>query len=55
MIEITNSAGTSIQAKVMDECPTCTDDSHIDLSTGAFDALGSESAGVFTVTWAWVA
>lgn len=54
MIQITNEAGTTIEAKVMDLCPSCTNNDHIDLSTGAFDALGEASEGVLQITWSFI-
>ncbi|BGP29098.1 hypothetical protein JCM10296v2_000836 [Rhodotorula toruloides] len=44
--------GESIQAKVADSCPTCNNNSCLDLSTAAFKALGGTDAmGVFDITW----
>ncbi|GAA6010928.1 hypothetical protein JCM11491_004605 [Sporobolomyces phaffii] len=51
-ITITNTAtGASTTATVADECPSCSSSTSIDLSTGAFDAIGSEDTGVLQVTW----
>lgn len=43
--------GASTTATVADECPSCSGSSSIDLSTGAFDAIGSEDTGVLNVSW----
>ncbi|BGO94773.1 hypothetical protein NBRC10512_005408 [Rhodotorula toruloides] len=51
-VKITNTGnGKTITATVADECPTCSTSQSIDLSQGAFDALGSESQGVLPVNW----
>lgn len=51
-ITITNTAnGKSTTATVADECPSCSGSSSIDLSTGAFDAIGDEDTGVLSVSW----
>ncbi|GAA5963745.1 hypothetical protein JCM3765_006836 [Sporobolomyces pararoseus] len=51
-ITITNTdTGASTTATVADECPGCSTSSSIDLSTGAFDAIGSEDTGVLNVSW----
>ncbi|GAA5851058.1 hypothetical protein JCM3766R1_004164 [Sporobolomyces carnicolor] len=51
-ITITNTAnGKSTTATVADECPSCSGSSSIDLSTGAFDAIGHEDTGVLSVSW----
>ncbi|GAA5984879.1 hypothetical protein JCM10908_002433 [Rhodotorula pacifica] len=44
--------GQTIQALVADSCPTCNNNSCLDLSWGAFQALGgTQSMGVFDITW----
>ncbi|GAA5827927.1 hypothetical protein JCM5353_007743 [Sporobolomyces roseus] len=44
--------GKSINALVADSCPTCNNNSCLDLSWGAFSALGgTQSMGVFDITW----
>ncbi|TNY17728.1 hypothetical protein DMC30DRAFT_419512 [Rhodotorula diobovata] len=55
-VSITRTAtGQSIKALVADSCPTCNNDSCLDLSWGAFSALGgTESMGVFDITWQFV-
>ncbi|BGO88836.1 hypothetical protein NBRC10512_002192 [Rhodotorula toruloides] len=50
-VHITNTAtGASITATIADTCPGCAEQS-LDLSQGAFDALGSESQGVLPISW----
>ncbi len=45
-IRITNSkTGATVDVTVADSCPSC-EAGHIDLSTGAFDKLGSEVDGL---------
>ncbi|GAA5965843.1 hypothetical protein JCM8115_003023 [Rhodotorula mucilaginosa] len=55
-VEITRSdTGKKIKALVADSCPTCNNDSCLDLSWGAFSALGgTQSMGVFDITWQFV-
>ncbi|BGP26684.1 hypothetical protein JCM10295v2_005637 [Rhodotorula toruloides] len=55
-VKITRSdTGQSLTAKVADSCPTCNNASCLDLSVGAFTALGgTESMGVFDITWQFV-
>ncbi|GAA6044101.1 hypothetical protein JCM8097_008437 [Rhodosporidiobolus ruineniae] len=44
--------GDTINALVADSCPTCNNDSCLDLSWGAFSALGgTQSMGVFDIKW----
>uniref|UniRef100_A0A0K3CRI9 FGENESH: predicted gene_16.2 protein n=1 Tax=Rhodotorula toruloides TaxID=5286 RepID=A0A0K3CRI9_RHOTO len=52
-VKITRSdTGQSITAKVADSCPTCNNASCLDLSVGAYKALGgTDSMGVFDITW----
>ncbi|GAA5910975.1 hypothetical protein JCM5296_005679 [Sporobolomyces johnsonii] len=46
------SDGKTINAKVADSCPTCDNNSCLDLSVGAFQALGGTVAeGMFPITW----
>ncbi|GAA6010870.1 hypothetical protein JCM11491_004575 [Sporobolomyces phaffii] len=54
-IKVTNTdSGASTTVKVADECPTCEGGGgSIDLSTGAFEALGSKDQGVLPVSWNW--
>jgi len=52
-VSITNTAnGKSITATVADMCPGCGSGS-LDLSTGAFQALGDMSAGVLPISWSY--
>ncbi|BGO94168.1 hypothetical protein NBRC10512_001320 [Rhodotorula toruloides] len=55
-VKITRSdTGQSITAKVADSCPTCNNASCLDLSVGAYKALGgTDSMGVFDITWQFV-
>jgi len=43
--------GKTVKALVADACPTCANTNSLDLSTGAFDAIGSRSTGVLDITW----
>ncbi|GAA5928873.1 RlpA-like double-psi beta-barrel domain-containing protein [Sporobolomyces koalae] len=50
-VKITNTnTGATVYATVADTCPGCGYGS-LDLSLGAFDALGSRDAGVLPITW----
>ncbi|POY70376.1 hypothetical protein BMF94_6657 [Rhodotorula taiwanensis] len=52
-VQITNTAnGKSISATVADTCPGCGYGS-LDLSTGAFGALGSYDQGVLPISWSY--
>lgn len=54
-IQVKNTnTGATTKVKVADECPTCESSESIDLSTAAFEALGSKDQGVLPVTWSWV-
>jgi len=46
--------GKSIVVTVMDSCGACDSLKRIDLTEGAFEQLGSTSAGLLPVTWEWV-
>ncbi|KAK4700653.1 hypothetical protein P7C70_g5590, partial [Phenoliferia sp. Uapishka_3] len=46
--------GNTITATVADQCPGCSSSGSLDLSVGAFNALGSESAGVYAITWSFL-
>ncbi|GAA6010336.1 hypothetical protein JCM10207_005180 [Rhodosporidiobolus poonsookiae] len=47
--------GDSIKALVADSCPTCENDNCLDLSWGAFTALGgTQSMGVFDIKWSFI-
>ncbi|BGP29997.1 hypothetical protein JCM10296v2_001749 [Rhodotorula toruloides] len=51
-VHITNTNnGKTVTATVADECPTCSSSGSLDLSQGAFNAIGSESDGVEPITW----
>jgi len=53
-IEVTNTEnGKSVEAEVVDVCPTCVSDNSLDLSTGAFDQIASENTGTVSITWKW--
>ncbi|KAG8978260.1 hypothetical protein FRB94_014117 [Tulasnella sp. JGI-2019a] len=50
-IVVTNTAnGKSVTAVVEDLCPGCAANS-VDLSVGAFTAIGDEATGVLPITW----
>jgi rare lipoprotein A (peptidoglycan hydrolase) len=54
-VHITNPAnGKSITVIVADSCPSCKNNDHIDLSTGAFDAISSRDLGDVPITWQFV-
>ncbi|KAI5476713.1 expansin family protein [Pseudohyphozyma bogoriensis] len=48
------STGDCITVEVWDSCPTCENDSCVDLSVAAYTALGTEEEGVFDITWSFV-
>jgi len=54
-VAITNvKNGKTVNVLVADECPTCSGANSIDLSKGAFFALGGTvDEGVFPITWQW--
>jgi len=43
--------GKTVRALVADACPTCKNSNSLDLSTGAFDKLGSRNDGVLPIAW----
>ncbi|KAL8293327.1 hypothetical protein RQP46_000028 [Phenoliferia psychrophenolica] len=47
------SNGKSVVATVADRCPGCQarSDYSLDLSTGAFDSIGSEATGILNISW----
>lgn len=55
-IQITRTSGKGgqIMVTVADECPSCEGDSYKDLSTGAYDKLGTRDEGMFEVSWSFV-
>jgi hypothetical protein len=53
-VTITNTAnGKSVTAVVADECPTCNNANSIDMSLGAFLAIGDLSTGLLNINWVW--
>jgi len=52
-VAITNlKTGKTVDVLVADECPSCGGSSSIDLSTGAFAALGGVvNDGIFPIAW----
>jgi expansin (peptidoglycan-binding protein) len=51
-VEITNTAnGKTVIATVEDTCPGCKGPNSLDLSHGAFDAIGVEATGVLPISW----
>ncbi|EGG12955.1 uncharacterized protein MELLADRAFT_76387 [Melampsora larici-populina 98AG31] len=54
-VMIKNTAnGKTVIAKVQDMCPGCPSSTSLDLSTGAYDALGSQATGVLPIQWGFV-
>lgn len=52
MVRIRNTEnGKTVDAVIADACPTCRGGNSLDLSTGAFDKLGSRSKGVLKIEW----
>ncbi|GAA5922748.1 RlpA-like double-psi beta-barrel domain-containing protein [Sporobolomyces koalae] len=47
-----NANGKTVKAQVLDECPGCGWGS-LDLSLGAFKALGNLDSGVLPISWSW--
>lgn len=45
------STGHSIKCIAADECPGCPTEQSLDLSIGAFNALGNPEEGVFDISW----
>lgn len=43
--------GKSVVAKVMDMCPGCPSQNSLDLSTGAFNQIGTPDQGVLPIEW----
>lgn len=46
------STGKTIKAIAADECPGCPTGQSLDLSVGAFNALGNPAEGIFDIHWA---
>ncbi|GAA5936986.1 RlpA-like double-psi beta-barrel domain-containing protein [Sporobolomyces koalae] len=54
-VEIENLAnGKTTLATVADACPGCANYNSLDLSVGAFDAIGDQATGVLNISWRWV-
>ncbi|GAA5975615.1 hypothetical protein JCM11641_003547 [Rhodosporidiobolus odoratus] len=58
-VEITRMSGGSkgmkVTATVMDECPSCTNSNSLDLSVGAYKALGgTQDEGQFDISWKFI-
>jgi expansin (peptidoglycan-binding protein) len=54
ILQVLSSASLTLppsKATVADACPSCTSEYSLDLSTGAFDAIGDEDTGVLDITW----
>ncbi|KAL7340736.1 RlpA-like double-psi beta-barrel-protein domain-containing protein-containing protein [Rhodotorula toruloides] len=53
-LTITNTAnGKSVVATVADACPGCSSRFSLDLSLGAFEAIGDLDTGVLPIVWSW--
>lgn len=53
-LTITNTAnGKSVVAIVQDACPSCVSKYSLDMSTGAFDAIGDRDTGILPISWKW--
>ncbi|GAA5821839.1 hypothetical protein JCM3770_005557 [Rhodotorula araucariae] len=48
------SDGASVKAMVADSCPTCVNDSSIDMSVVAFTSIATEEEGMVAVTWEFI-
>ncbi|MBW0490450.1 hypothetical protein O181_030165 [Austropuccinia psidii MF-1] len=46
--------GKTVVAKVQDMCPGCPSADSLDLSTGAYDAIGAQSTGVLPIQWGFI-
>merc|ERR1711939_949017 len=54
-VKITNTDnGKTVLAKVADACPTCKNYNSLDLSVGAFEAIGHRDTGVLPIKWHFV-
>ncbi|GAA5821269.1 hypothetical protein JCM3770_007390 [Rhodotorula araucariae] len=49
-----SSTGKTITAVVADSCPTCVNNSCLDLSVAAFTALATEEEGMVPITWSFI-
>lgn len=46
--------GKSVTVTVADDCPTCENESSIDLSVGAFTQIATEEEGMVPIEWNYV-
>ncbi|KAI9362374.1 RlpA-like double-psi beta-barrel-protein domain-containing protein-containing protein [Pilaira anomala] len=53
MVEVTNSSGKKIRAKIVDTCPGCSK-GDLDLSPAAFSKLAPLSKGILKIKWRYV-
>ncbi|GAA6064376.1 hypothetical protein JCM10212_000485 [Sporobolomyces blumeae] len=54
-VEVKNDAnGKTVIATVADACPGCANYNSLDLSVGAFDAIGDQATGVLSISWKWI-
>ncbi|KAA1071420.1 hypothetical protein PGT21_006708 [Puccinia graminis f. sp. tritici] len=54
-VMIVNTAnGKSVTAKVQDMCPGCPSPTSLDMSTGAYDAIGAQETGVLPIQWGFI-
>lgn len=54
-VEIKNDAnGKTVVATVADACPGCANYNSLDLSVGAFDAIGDQATGVLDISWKFI-
>lgn len=54
-VKIVNTAnGKSVTAKVQDMCPGCPSPTSLDMSTGAYDAIGAQETGVLPIQWGFI-
>ncbi|BGP27377.1 hypothetical protein JCM10295v2_006345 [Rhodotorula toruloides] len=53
MIRLTRTSGKggSIDVQVADMCPSCEGPGYVDLSTGAYNKLGTVEEGWFEISW----
>ncbi|WAR56288.1 hypothetical protein PtB15_7B134 [Puccinia triticina] len=54
-VMIMNTAnGKSVTAKVQDMCPGCPSPTSLDMSTGAYNAIGAQETGVLPIQWGFI-
>ncbi|GAA5992937.1 hypothetical protein JCM10908_000756 [Rhodotorula pacifica] len=55
-IQITRTSGKGgqIEVTVADQCPSCEGKSYVDLSSGAYEKLGTQDEGMFDISWSFV-